>query len=92
VNKFSAQLDGDRRLRLVERNGLGPNAAADPIARLQDGDALAGFGKQASSIESGNTGADDQHIVIIGCHAIDDPSIRGRITRFSRRCWNAAEG
>jgi hypothetical protein len=53
---------------LVERNGLGPNAAADPIARLQDGDASAGFGKYPPSSESRGASADDEHVVVTGNH------------------------
>jgi hypothetical protein len=68
VNKFGAQLNGYRQVRISERNGLGPNATADPTARLHDSDAPPRLGKQTSRMESRHARSDDQHLVSSGRH------------------------
>jgi hypothetical protein len=45
---------------------MGPNTAADPTARFQDGDAPARFGEQASCIEARNARSNDEYFVLSG--------------------------
>jgi hypothetical protein len=50
---------------------LSQNAAADSIARFQNGDAQAGFSQHAPCVESRNAGANDEYVIFSGCHGFE---------------------